>query len=65
MHKHLRDCRSICMEAGLTVLSVDTTRRHLRINCVEGNVVFPKTPGDFRWRLNGLRSARRVARGAM
>lgn len=61
MHKHERTCRAICAAAGLTVIGLDPTRRHLHIHCVEGDVVFPKTPGDYRWDKNALRSARRVA----
>ncbi len=61
MRKHIRECQSICEAAGLTIVSVDSRRRHLHVYCAEGDVVFPKTPSDFLWRHNALNSARRVA----
>lgn len=63
MNKHMRECRAICEDAGLSVLGIDTRRRHLTIRCVEGAVVMPSTPGDHRWRLNARGVARRLARG--
>lgn len=64
MHKHIRDCRALCEDVGLTVIGVDTRRRHLVIQCAEGSVVMPSTPGDRRWRLNARGVARRVLRDA-
>lgn len=62
MHKHRRECVGICTAAGLTVLEVDCSRRHLLIRCAEGNVTFPSTPSDARWRQNMTSVARRKAR---
>lgn len=61
MNKHERLCRSICVREGLTVIGIDTSRRHLHVQCAEGNVVFPKTPSDYRWQQNARSVARRVA----
>jgi len=65
MRKHFRDCVGICEAAGLTVVEVDPSRRHLRIRCAEGNLTFPSTPGDTRWRQNMRSVVRRMARGVL
>ena len=63
MSKHLRECIALCASAGLTVLGVEDRGRHLAVNCVEGRLVMPCTPSDWRWRRNARALARRMARG--
>ena len=63
MHKHVRDCIAICTGEGISVRHVDERRKHLLVECAEGGLFFPKTPGDFRWRYNMRGVARRMARG--
>jgi len=63
MHKHRRDCLSLCADAGLTVLGVEPRGRHWAVVCEEGRVFMPCTPSDRRWRRNALAQARRMADG--
>lgn len=63
MHKHRRDCRSLCEANGLTVLRVEHRAKHLAVICAEGMVIMPGTPSDQRWRHNAAAQARRMARG--
>ena len=62
MTRHLRDCRRICEDAGLTALGADTRHKHPRILCLEGAVVVPSTPGDRRSPWNMRAFCRRMAR---
>lgn len=64
MHKHRRDCRSICEANGLNVLRVEHRRKHLAVVCEEGMVIMPATPSDHRWRHKAAAYARRMARGS-
>jgi adenosyl cobinamide kinase/adenosyl cobinamide phosphate guanylyltransferase len=63
MHKHHRDCRSICENNGLTVLRVEHRSKHLAVVCEEGMIIMPSTPSDRRWRYNASAQARRIVRG--
>jgi hypothetical protein len=59
MRKHIKECQKICGSAGLSVIGIEYLGKHLAIVCVEGTVVMPRTPSDYRWTYN----ARSVARG--
>lgn len=63
MNKHLRDCHTICAEAGLTVEGVRMRGKHLVFLCEEGLLSLACTPGDRRWRKNARAEARRLASG--
>ena len=62
MHKHRRDCRTICEANGLNVLHVEHRSKHLAVVCEEGMIIMPSTPSDRRWRHNAAAQARRIAR---
>lgn len=61
MKKHVRNCRSICQSAGLTILSINSRRKHLHIITSGGLIVAPKTPSCTRWQLHLRAVARRAA----
>jgi len=60
MRKHLKQCVSICQDAGLTVSEIRRGKKHLKVICAEGFVVMPSTPSDRRWQRNALSVARRM-----
>jgi hypothetical protein len=65
MTKHLRECTSICSDAGLTVLSIYHAGKHLKIVCREGTIACGCTPSDWRWTRKLRAHARRLARVSM
>ena len=65
MHKHKRECMALCREAGLNPLHVEHRGKHMAVVCIEGRVICPCTPSDFRFRHKMKCSARRVARGRL
>ena len=60
MRKHIKECRNICNNAGLSVLDVEFRGKHLAIICSEGRVFMPCTPSDFRWRYKAKSVAQRL-----
>lgn len=61
MHKHMRECRAICAENGLTVIGVRHKGKHLGVMCSQGEIIVPCTPSDRRWRHYTAAQARRMA----
>ena len=61
MHKHKRECRTLCQTNGLTVLRLEQRSKHLAVICAEGMVIMPSTPSDRRWRRNAKAYIRRIA----
>jgi len=60
MRKHIKECRNICNNAGLSVLGIEFRGKHLAVRCTEGRIFMPCTPSDYRWRHNAKSLARRT-----
>lgn len=60
MHKHRRECQTLCEANGLTVLRVEHRSKHLAVICAEGLVIMPSTPSDRRWRYNAAACIKRM-----
>lgn len=61
MNKHIRECRSLCANGGLSILRVENRGKHLAVVCEEGRVFMPSTPSDRRWRYNARSYIRKLA----
>ena len=59
--KHVQQCVTICILGGLTIIDVDTHRKHLVVKCKESSVFFPHTPSDWRWALKAQSTVKRIA----
>ena len=59
--KHVQHCVAICKLGGLTIIEVDTHRKHLVVKCKESSIFFPHTPSDWRWALKAQSTVKRIA----
>lgn len=64
MNKHKRECIDICAHNGATVIGLRHRGKHLSVVCAEGEVFFPCTPSDWRWRHKAGSTVRRMVRGS-
>jgi hypothetical protein len=60
MSKHKRECIELCRAEGLTVIGSRNRGKHWAVTCAEGEIIFPSTPSDRRWRYNARAFVRRL-----
>lgn len=60
MRKHIRDCVRLCEREGLTEITIANGGKHLKLRSLQGSIVLPNTPSDYRWRDNFRSQVRKL-----